>query len=375
MRILYVTTVGIMMQFFGSFIGQLLDQGHTVDIATNETNYPVPQYYKDKKCKIYQMEWSRSPLDVGNFKAIARLRRIVQDNHYDIVHCHSPIAAMCTRLACRSLRKKGVKVIYTAHGFHFCKTAPRKNWLMFYPVEWICAWWTDVLITINEDDYALAKKHMHAAKVEYVPGVGIDMETFAPKKMSEAERQAKREELGLKENEKLMLSVGEVNKDKNHILVLEALSRTPHSNYKYCICGEGLLQNRYEEYISEHGIGDKVSLLGYRRDISEILQITDLFVFPSTFEGLPMAVMEAVASRVMVVCSASRGNTDLVKDVRCLFDYRSVTQLLAAIDSVEKMSAEEKERILDENYSRLIPKEKGKINQKMLEIYKEVGEG
>lgn len=159
------------MGFFKNFIKELLEDGHTVDIATNETTSKVPDCYREWGCQIYQISCTRSPFNKGNIDAIRQIRKIAADGSYGIVHCHTPIAAMCTRLACRKLRKSGLKVFYTAHGFHFYKGAPLKNWLVYYPIEWLCAHWTDVLITINKEDFELAKKKMKAKRVEYVPGV------------------------------------------------------------------------------------------------------------------------------------------------------------------------------------------------------------
>ena len=375
MKILYITTIGTTMNFFKDLIRTIVKNGDVVDIATNNETFKVSELYSELNCKIFQISYTRSPFKIEIIKAIKEIRKIVQENNYDIVHCHTPIAAMCTRFACKSLRKEGVKVIYTAHGFHFCKGVPLKNWLLFYPVEWICAHWTDVLITINEEDYSLAQKHMHAQTVKYVPGVGIDLEKFSPRVMSKEEKTNKRNELGLHEEEKLALSVGELSYDKNHILMLEALRKESGLNYKYAICGEGTSREKYEKFIKENDLQDKVMLLGHRNDISELLRIADLFVFPSTFEGLPVALMEAIASKVMVVCSASRGNTDLVKDNRCLFDYRSVDELIAAIHNVENLSEEERATILEENYVRLLPREKSRIIEDMLKIYQEAERG
>ena len=375
MRILYITTVSGMMGFFKDLIHTLIEEGNTVDLATNNSSGNLPPCYREWGCKVYPLSCTRSPLDRGNLRAIREIRKIVTDGDYDLVHCHSPIAAMCTRVACWPLRKNGLKVFYTAHGFHFWKGAPLKNWLLYYPAEWLCAHWTDTLITINEEDYALAQKHMHAKRVEYVPGVGINLEGFAPAKMNEEKKHAKRAELGLDEEDKLLLSVGMLQRDKNHMLVLKAMTEAPELGYKYRVCGTGQMKEPYERYIAENHLTGRAALLGYRNDIAELLQITDLFVFPSEVEGLPVSVMEAIASKVMVVCSASRGNTDLVKDKRCLFDYRSVGGLLQAIQNVENMSEEERNEILEDNYSRLLPREKSAVIARMEEIYEEAGKG
>ena len=154
MKILYVTTIGNTMGFFTSIVEELLKAEHTVDVATNLNIGKLPDCYREWGCKIYPISCTRSPFNKGTIAAIKEIRKIVREGDYDIVHCHTPIAAMCTRLACRKLRKNGLKVFYTAHGFHFYKGAPLKNWLLYYPIECLCAHWTDTLITINREDHA-----------------------------------------------------------------------------------------------------------------------------------------------------------------------------------------------------------------------------
>ena len=307
MKILYVTTIGGTMNFFVPFIKELHDNGDTVDIATNENASKLPECYREWGCNVYQIDTSRSPLNKGNFKAIKQIKEMVNKNGYDIVHCHTPIAAMCTRIACRKARKNGTKVIYTAHGFHFYKGAPFKNWLIFYSIEKICSYFTDVLITINKEDYALAQKKFKAKKIEYVPGVGIDLDKFCSANVDKLE---KRKELGIPDDAKLLLSVGELNKNKNHETVIRAIADL--KNVYYIIAGEGGLKEYLQGVIKECDAENRIALLGYRNDIKELCEAADVFVFPSFREGLSVSVMEAMASGLPVVCSKIRGNTDLI---------------------------------------------------------------
>ena len=313
----------------------------------------------------------RNPFKKENIIAYREIIKVIKEEKFDLVHCHTPMGGVLGRLAAKKYRKSGTKVIYTAHGFHFCKNAPKKNWLLFYPVEWLLAHWTDVLITINEEDYNLAKKHMHAKSVEYVPGVGIDLNKFAPNKMKKEEKSAKQASLGLNDGDKVFLSVGELNRDKNHILMIKALQQLRNDNYKYIVCGTGGLREEYEKYIQDNNLENRVKLLGFRPDIADILQIADVFVFPSICEGLSVALMEAIASKIMVICSASRGNTDLVKDKRCMFYYRSVDELVQAVHNLENMTKAERNAIIEDNYSRLMPREKSAVIERMKEIYEE----
>ncbi len=295
------------MVFFPQLIKELIDQGHTVDIAANITSSPVRDCYYEWGCKVFPLSCSRSPFDKGNIKAIGEIKKLVKENGYDIVHCHTPIAAACTRLACRGLRKKGVKVFYTAHGFHFYKGAPKKNWMIYYPVEKLCAHFTDVLITINQEDYALAQKKLKAKKVVYVPGVGIDLEKFGKPTISKAE---KRRELGIPNDATVLLSVGELNENKNHKIIIQAMSLLEGKNIHYLIAGKGNTASILSQQAEEFHLADKVHLLGYRSDVAELYLASDIFCFPSKREGLGLASLEAMSFGLPILTSNVHGIND-----------------------------------------------------------------
>lgn len=310
MKILYVTTIGITMTFFKSLIRELLDEGHTVDIMCNEQDEKVPECYHEWGCKVYHHSCSRSPFSKGNIDAIGQIKKLVKENEYDIVHCHTPIAAACTRVACRKLRKTTkLRVIYTAHGFHFYKGAPIQNWVIFYPIEKICSYFTDVLITINHEDFELAKKRMKAKKIEYVPGVGIDVDKF---KNTVVDRAEKRKEIGVPEDCFLLMSVGELNENKNHQVIIRAMAEIENDKIHYIIAGVGHLDKYLMGLAEELKIADRVHLLGYRTDAAELYKTADLFCFPSIREGLPVSVMEAMASGLPMIVSDNRGTRSLL---------------------------------------------------------------
>lgn len=308
-KILYITTIGSTMDFFLSFIKELLDEGHTVDIASNFEERKVSECYYQWGCRVYPIATSRSPFSTGNIKAVAQIRKLVEEGNYDIVHCHTPIAAACTRLACRNLRKKGVKVIYTAHGFHFYTGAPLKNWLIFYTIEKLCAAWTDALITINKEDYRRAQEKFRACKVAYVPGVGIDVSKFSD---TQIDRAAKRRELGVPEDAFLLCSVGELNDNKNQEVIIRAVAQMNRPDIHYILAGKGSKKDELIQLARELDVERQVHLLGYRQDANELYKASDLFVFSSIREGLPVSVMEAMAAGLAVVSSDNRGCRDLI---------------------------------------------------------------
>ena len=339
MNILYITTIGNTMGFFTSIIEELLKSGHTVDVATNLNIGKLPVCYREWNCKIFPLSCTRSPFNKGTLTAIKEIRAIVANGNYDVVHCHTPIAAMCTRFACRPLRKKGVKVFYTAHGFHFYKGAPLKNWLLYYPVEWLCAHWTDTLIAINREDYAFAQKHLPAKRVVYTHGGGggVGLRSFQPAVLTEQERTEIRTDLGLQPDDVMLINVGELSHRKNQEALIRSMHILNDPKLHLYICGSGSYRERYEALIGELGLERNVHLLGHRSDVSRLYVCADIFVFPSYQEGLSAALLEAMACGLPAVCSAIRGNVDLIEDGNggCLHAPEDVN---AIVDGIQKLA-------------------------------------
>lgn len=306
MRFLYVTTISMTMMFFPEQVKKLLAEGHSVDIATNMTDPLIPAY-DSMDVKVHQIPFSRSPFSRDNLTAYRQLKKLVEQEHYDIVHCHTPNAAMVTRLACRKVRKQGTRVIYTAHGFHFFKGAPLKNWLMFYPVEKFCSYFTDTLITINSEDYALAQKKMHAKEVCYVPGVGIDVSRISA---VEVDRCKKRAEIGVPEDALLLLSVGETNANKNHQLVIKALAKLGNPKVHYAVAGKGDQSECLLALAKSLGVENQYHYLGFRTDVFELDKCADIFCFMSYREGLGLAALEAMACGLPLLTSNVHGIND-----------------------------------------------------------------
>ncbi len=362
MKILYVTTIGGTMRFFKQLIKDLVEDGHTVDIAANTSASAVPEEYTELGCRAFPVSCTRSPFNKGTLIAIIQLKKIISEGKYDLVHCHTPIAAMCTRIACRKARKNGTRVFYTAHGFHFYQGAPLKNWLLYYPIEKICSLFTDVLITINKEDYVLAQKKMKAKRVEYVPGVGIDVAKFADVVV---DRNAKRDEIGVPRDAFMLLSVGDLNTNKNHEIVIRALAEINDSKVHYVIAGKGGKKDYLKILAKEKGVN--LHLIGFRKDIIEIDKTADVFVFPSRREGLSVSVMEVMASGLPIICSRIRGNTDLVNENGgFLFDPMSIVE---CADAIRKIRSSNLVSMGKYNHNAVKKHEIETINTRMKEIY------
>lgn len=313
-KVLFVATVvkTHIMEFHIPYLKMFKELGWETAVAA-KNDYENPEDcripYSDK---YYNVPFERFPLKPQNITAYKVLKKIIDDGEYEIIHCHTPIGAMLTRLAAIEARKKGTKVYYTAHGFHFYKGAPVINWLVYYPVEKWLARYTDVLITINKEDYERAKK-FKAKKVCYVPGVGINTKRFS----MEYEKTTKsdiRNELGIPLGATVLLSVGELNSNKNHRVVIQALSQLKKYDLYYVICGYGPLMEEYLNLSKKLGISEKIFLTGYRTDVCKFYQMADIFVFPSYREGLPISMIEAMYNRLPIICTNIRGSRDLIED-------------------------------------------------------------
>ena len=323
-RALVLASVASMIdQFNMPNIRLMKEMGYEVDVATNfiegstcsnEKIADLKETLKQMNVRCFQIDFSRNVLNVSqNIKAYKQTKKIIDENNYTLIHSHSPIGGFLSRIAARSSRKRGTRMVYTAHGFHFFKGAPLMNWLIFYPIERISSRWTDVLVTITHEDYQLAQKKMYAKEVVYVPGVGIDTAVFARKEDDAAINMAKREELGIAMTDTVMLSVGELNKNKNHEIVLRALAQLGRNDVHYVIAGRGLLKEHLEKLAQELGVSSQLHLLGFRTDVKELFKMADFFAHPSYREGLSVAVMEAMANGHPVICTEIRGNTDLIE--------------------------------------------------------------
>ncbi len=328
-KVLFVATVvqKHIKVFHTPYLEMFRQAGYeTFVAAANDTGGEVCLPCCDRYVEI---GFRRNPFHPANIGAFFRLKRLIDSEHFDLIHCHTPVGGVLGRLAAARSRRQGTKVLYTAHGFHFYKGAPLINWLIYYPIEKLCALLTDLLITINREDFELARTKFRAKRVEYVPGVGVDMNRFTPSKEGRGQM---REALGIPESAKVLLSVGELNANKNHETVIRAIADT---DVYYIIAGAGDRQNRLQQLIDETGLGGRVRLLGYRSDIAELCRAADVYALPSLREGLNLSLMEAMASGLPVVCSRIRGNVDLIDpEGGVMFDPRSARECRQAIQAV-----------------------------------------
>ena len=365
---LIVATVGSFITSFEKNDIKILQQmGYQVHVACDISE--KKQELEALGVTLHPIPFARSPFSRKNLMAYRALKQVMEETTFSLVHCHTPVGGVLARLVAGRYRKSGCKVIYTAHGFHFFKGASKKNWLIFYTVEKLFAGRTDVLITINREDYERAVRKFRAKQVEYIPGVGLDLERFQKQK----NREVARAELAWEATDIYLLSVGELIARKNHELVLRAMKELNHPKLHYVIAGKGPLEGQLKEWIAQWKLEGQVELLGQRNDIPRLCEAADIFVFPSKQEGLPVALMEAMAMELPCVASRIRGNVDLLADnaggMLCdLSDVHAFAQAIAKLASDEELR-----RTLGEaNGRRIVDFSLEVVDARMREIYQNI---
>ncbi|WP_273851256.1 glycosyltransferase family 4 protein [Guptibacillus spartinae] len=330
-KVLFCATVDYHFKAFHlPYLKWFKEEGWEVHIAASgELKLP----YTDRK---FNIPIQRSPFQMKNIEAYKELKRIMDENHYDIIHCHTPMGGVLSRIAARKARSQGTKVIYTAHGFHFCKGSPLLNWLVYYPIEKKLANETDWLLTINQEDYQLALNRFNATQVEYVKGVGIDTNSFTP--LIEEEKRKRKQSFGYHPDDFLLFYAAEFNPNKNQKYLLEALALLKEKlpRVKLLLAGKGPLLQSCLALSHTLGINEYVDFLGFRDDLKELVPMCDIAVASSLREGLPVNIMEAMSCELPVIAVDNRGHKELVVSGKTgwLVKSESPEQLAAKINDL-----------------------------------------
>ncbi len=330
LKVLMLASVASMIdQFNMSNIMLLQDMGYEVHVACNFKDgntcdgVQVKKMYEtlqNMHVTCHQWDCPRKLCRIKQcMNAYSQLCELTGANSFAWIHCHSPIGAALARIIAH---RRKMRVIYTAHGFHFYKGAPFKNWLIYYPAEKLLSYWTDIIITVNREDQYFAMKNFHAGRIGYIPGVGVDTRKFCrysknmQNKADTLEKDQFHRKYRIPKDAFVLLSVGELNKGKNHRIVIEALAALHRENVYYLICGQGKLKKYLQRYADKLGVKDYIRMPGFQEDMAFIYCYADIFVLPSIREGMPVALMEAMAAGLPCVVSDVRGNRELIADAK-----------------------------------------------------------
>lgn len=366
-KVLYVTTVSRTINaFLIPHINMLLDNGYEVHCACS-IDKPVDKELQRRGVKIFEVPFSRNPLGIGNIKAFIKLEELQRINDYDIVHVHTPIAAIYGRLL--KLNFPSLRIIYTAHGYHFLKGGSKLGWILYYPIEKIMAKFTDVTININKEDYEITKEKLKPKKCYLLNGVGLDLDKY--KKLSSKEIQEKRKEFGLKDKDFVVLMVAEINKNKNHIQLINAMDilKDKYPNIKVLCIGDGTLKESLDKQIILRNLQKNIFMLGYRLDVNKLINISDIGILLSRREGLPRNIMEFMACGRKVIATDIRGCRDLICDETIgtlvnVDDYESTAKAIEKYYILNDKSFEVSEKIRKYDIE--------SINSELLKIYEDV---
>ena len=311
-RVLLIATVQSHIGQFHKPLMQLLkENGWEIHVAARNNLGEKDGLALEYPDKVFDIPFQRSPFDRKNLTAYRMLKQLLEREHYDVIHCNTPVGGILGRVAGRKYRKDGTQVFYTVHGFHFYEGAPIGNWVIYFPVERWMARYTDKLITVNREDYSFAKKYF-SCPVYHIHGVGADSSRY--RIAGDEERDSLRKELHLKPP--VILSVGELLPNKNHktavLAVKKVLSRFPDA--QLLIAGNGPDRANLEALVKKEGMEEHVTFLGYTTRLPEYMKACDLLIACSYREGMPQNVIQAMLCGLPVAASDNRGHREVVRE-------------------------------------------------------------
>lgn len=311
------------------YIQWFKENGYEVDIATN-TDEPILNTNK------INLGLKRNPFNFQNVKAIFKLKKILDIENYELIHVHTPVGAVITRIAYK-LSKSKAKLIYTCHGFHFYKKSPFYYWILFYPIEKYLMKYTDILLVMNQEDYNFAKKHFKNVKVELVNGVGFNKERFDIKN-SKKDLDEIYNKYNINKNSFIVSYVAEYSKRKQQLKLIKNLKNTDidNTNIKILLIGDDILKGKVQKTIKRYNLENSIKTIDFTEEINKFLDISNLVISVSRQEGLPLNILEAIYKKKIIIASNCRGNIDLVKNNINGFVIQKMDELYPRIKFVKQ---------------------------------------
>ena len=375
-KVLFISAVaGFLSHFEKNNVMILQEMGYEVHFASNKNNMvyhttemSCEQIYRKMNVIYHDISIQQSPFAVlQNMKAVEQTRRIIKQENINVIHCSTPNGGVIGRVAALRSKIQAIKVLYYVHGFHFCKDGLKWKDYIFRFVEGILARCTDIILTINHEDYKAAQKFKlrKNGNVYCVPGVGVDLEYY--RIPTYEERKKARHQLGV-ENKFFLLSVGEIRQNKNQITIVKALEAMKNiegniSDIVYGLVGEEKNGYDLESKVTNMGIRENVIFYGYQTDIRPYLRAADVVVFPSIREGLGMAALEALAMGVFVIAADNRGTREyIIEDLNGV--RNSATDTRAFTNSIQTAYKENYQKEINQAKKMEIRKSVHKFSEK-----------
>ena len=385
-NVLILSTIsGFLCKFERENVRLLQEYGYHVHYAANmnEPHYLFdPAELTEMNITSHHVEIARSPwLFRMNRGAYKRIKKVVREHNIRIIHCHTAVGGLLGRLLRIKFRNR-IKIIYTTHGFHFHEGAPLQRKIIYQWIEKLLARFTDALITINQEDYLIAGgfKLRKGGRYYQIPGVGLDLEEFQP--CSREEREKSRAANSILPEVFHLATVGELNANKNHTVVLQALQKMKQDDselaekIRYSIWGDGFLREHLAEEIKIRELEDIVVMRGYSKDVRSSLSGVDAFIFPSKREGLGMVALEALGMGIPVIAGNNRGTREYMEDKKngYVCQENKAYAYVAAINWVRNLKQEERQQIEEQCRKSVYHFCQCKTNQVMHTIYGDIGE-
>ena len=288
------------------------DSGFEVHVAFNASSGIRNLPYVDH---IWNIPFHRSPFSAKNIYAYKLIKEVIDNNHYNLIHCHTPAESVITRIASQKARGKGTLLFYTAHGFYFYKGAPLKNWLLFFTLEKILSFYSDCIITINKEDYNFAKKYFSNISnnnIYYISGIGVNSQKFKP--VSPQEKSLLRLHHGYKESDFILLYIAEFIPRKNHHFILKSLVELKKNipNIKVLFAGTGVLLKKTIDFCDDQNLNDCVNFLGWRDDLAGFAALADVGISSSKMEGFGLGLAEEMLCSIPIVATYDRGHKEMI---------------------------------------------------------------
>jgi len=323
-RVLFISNTAGFSKFNAPYMKWFKEQGWIVDNIS--PGIEIMDYVDNQ----YNITITRKPVSLKNILAYKDIKRIIQENAYTIIHCHTPVGGVFGRLCSIRARKNGASVIYTVHGFHFYKGSSLLTWVLYYNIEKILAQYTDCIVTINQEDFYLAQKQFPIGSVFKINGVGVNLQRFKP--VNNEKKMELRKSYGFKDNDFILIYVAQFVPRKNHVffIIQIPLLLQKISSLKLLFVGNGHLMEKYKYLVKKQGLDDQVLFLGYRTDVENLYSLSDILISVSKQEGFGLNLPEGMACGLPVVCSKIRGHIDIVKS--------SINGFFFQLDNTDEMN-------------------------------------